>query len=91
MNTDFNAKSSMMATEDAVADGGLGTTISYGKIEITANISVTYEFNGFRTRLKLNFGRQKALSVLTERAFLCADADFRSIGTLPLFRPQSYP
>ena len=42
MNTDFNAKSSMMATEDAVADGGLGTTISYGKIEITANISVTY-------------------------------------------------
>ena len=44
MNTDFNAKSSMMATEDAVADGGLGTTISYGKIEITANISVTYGF-----------------------------------------------
>lgn len=24
-------------------------------------------------------------------AFLCADADFRSIGTLPLFRPQSCP
>ena len=44
MNTDSNAKSSMMATEDAVADGGLGTTISYGKIEITANISVTYGF-----------------------------------------------
>ena len=44
MNTDINAKSSMMATEDAVADGGLGTTISYGKIEITANISVTYGF-----------------------------------------------
>ena len=39
MNTDSNAKSSMMATEDAVADGGLGTTISYGKIEITANIA----------------------------------------------------
>ena len=44
MNTDSNAKSSMMATEDAVADGGLGTTISYGKIEITANISVAYWF-----------------------------------------------
>ena len=44
MHTDSNAKSSMMATEDAVADGGLGTTISYGKIEITANISVTYGF-----------------------------------------------
>lgn len=44
MHTDSNAKSSMMATEDAVADGDLGTTISYGKIEITANISVTYGF-----------------------------------------------
>ena len=33
-----------MATEDAVADGGLGTPISYGKIEISANISVTYGF-----------------------------------------------
>lgn len=41
---DTNAKSSLMATEDAAADGGLGTTISYGKIEITANISVTYGF-----------------------------------------------
>lgn len=44
MHTDSNAKSSMMATETAVADGDSGTTISYGKIEITANISVTYGF-----------------------------------------------
>ena len=42
---DTNAKSnSLAATEDAMADSGLGTTISYGKIEITANISVTYGF-----------------------------------------------
>lgn len=35
----------MMAAEDAaVASGGGGTTISYGKIQITANISVTYGF-----------------------------------------------
>ena len=44
MHTDSNAKSSMMATETAMAVEDLGTTISYGKIEITANISVTYGF-----------------------------------------------
>lgn len=32
-----------MAAEEAVADAG-GTNISYGKIEISANISVTYQF-----------------------------------------------
>ena len=36
--------SKMMAAEDAVADAGSGTTISYGKIQITANIAVTYGF-----------------------------------------------
>ena len=36
--------SKMMATEDAVAGAGSGTTISYGKIQITANIAVTYGF-----------------------------------------------
>lgn len=37
--------SKQMATEDAVADTfGGGTAISYGKIQITANISVTYSF-----------------------------------------------
>ena len=34
----------MMVAEDAAADAGGGTTISYGKIQITANISVTYSF-----------------------------------------------
>ena len=33
----------MMATEDSATAGG-GTSISYGKIQITANISVTYNF-----------------------------------------------
>ena len=36
--------SKMMATEDSAAAGAGGTTISYGKIQITANISVTYSF-----------------------------------------------
>lgn len=38
--------SKMMVAEEAVADaaGDSGTTISYGKIQITANISVTYAF-----------------------------------------------
>ena len=35
--------SKMMATEDSAAAAG-GTTISYGKIQITANIAVTYGF-----------------------------------------------
>ncbi|WP_458408447.1 SIMPL domain-containing protein [Anaerotignum sp.] len=35
--------SNMMAKEDSAAAGG-GTSISYGKIQITANISVTYNF-----------------------------------------------
>ena len=35
--------SKMMATEDSAAAAG-GTTISYGKIQITANIAVTYSF-----------------------------------------------
>ena len=34
----------MMATEDSAAAAGGGTAISYGKIQITANISVTYNF-----------------------------------------------
>ncbi len=34
----------MMVAEDAAADTAGGTTISYGKIQITANISVTYNF-----------------------------------------------
>ena len=34
----------MMVTEDSMADAGSGTTISYGKIQITANIAVTYGF-----------------------------------------------
>lgn len=34
----------MMATEDSAAAMGGGTTISYGKIQITANIAVTYGF-----------------------------------------------
>lgn len=36
--------SKMMATEDSAAAAGGGTTISYGKIQITANIAVTYSF-----------------------------------------------
>ena len=37
--------SKMMVTEDAAAaEAGGGTTISYGKIQITANIAVTYSF-----------------------------------------------
>lgn len=36
--------SKMMVAEDAAADTGSGTTISYGKIQITANIAVTYGF-----------------------------------------------
>ena len=36
--------SKMMATEDSAVAGGGGTTISYGKIQITANIAVTYGF-----------------------------------------------
>ena len=36
--------SKMMATEDAAEAEAGGTTISYGKIQITANISVTYNF-----------------------------------------------
>ena len=38
-----NSMAKMMMAEDAMADGG-GTTISYGKIQITANIAVTYGF-----------------------------------------------
>ena len=34
----------MMATEDSAAAAGGGTSISYGKIQITANIAVTYGF-----------------------------------------------
>ena len=34
----------MMAAEDSAAAGAAGTTISYGQIQITANISVTYGF-----------------------------------------------
>ena len=34
----------MTVAEDAAADTGGGTTISYGKIQITANIAVTYGF-----------------------------------------------
>lgn len=34
----------MMATEDSAAATGGGTSISYGKIQITANIAVTYGF-----------------------------------------------
>lgn len=44
LDTDSTAKSSLAVTEDAMADNGLGTEISYGKIEISANISVTYGF-----------------------------------------------
>lgn len=36
--------SKMMVAEDAAAYTGSGTTISYGKIQITANIAVTYGF-----------------------------------------------
>lgn len=36
--------SKMMATAEAAADTAGGTTISYGKIQITANIAVTYHF-----------------------------------------------
>lgn len=39
-----NMSKQMAVTEDAAADAGGGTTISYGKIQITANISVTYNF-----------------------------------------------
>ncbi len=42
-----NANIMMAMTEEAAADtagGGFGTTISYGKIQITANISVSYYF-----------------------------------------------
>ena len=34
----------MMMTEDSAAAGAVGTTISYGQIQITANIAVTYGF-----------------------------------------------
>jgi pyridoxal 5'-phosphate synthase glutaminase subunit Pdx2 len=40
--TESVSMNKMMATEDSAAAGG--TTISYGKIQITANISVTYNF-----------------------------------------------
>jgi uncharacterized protein YggE len=40
--TESVSMNKMMATEDSAAAGG--TTISYGKIQITANISVTYSF-----------------------------------------------
>ena len=33
-----------MATEEMAMDSAAGTTISYGKIQITANLSVTYNF-----------------------------------------------
>ena len=36
--------SKMMVAEDSMAYAGGGTTISYGKIQITANIAVTYGF-----------------------------------------------
>lgn len=36
--------SKMMATEEMSVDSAAGTTISYGKIQITANIAVTYSF-----------------------------------------------
>ena len=38
-----NSMAKMAMTEDSAAVGG-GTSISYGKIQITANISVTYNF-----------------------------------------------
>ena len=39
-----NTSKQMAFTEEAAADTAGGTTISYGKIQITANISVTYNF-----------------------------------------------
>ena len=39
-----NMSKQMAFTEEAVADTAGATTISYGKIQITANISVTYNF-----------------------------------------------
>lgn len=42
--TESVSMNKMMAAEDAMADAGGGTTISYGKIQITANIAVTYGF-----------------------------------------------
>ena len=41
-HTESVSMNKMMATEDSAAAGG--TTISYGKFQITANISVTYSF-----------------------------------------------
>lgn len=39
-----NLAKSMMVTEEAAADTAGGTSISYGKIEITANLSLCYDF-----------------------------------------------
>lgn len=39
-----NMSKQMAVAEDAAAEVGGGTTISYGKIQITANIAVTYGF-----------------------------------------------
>lgn len=43
-NDSYGFEKSMAVAEDAAGDSGAGTTISYGKIEITADISVTYGF-----------------------------------------------